>query len=82
MLHSTFYSYEKHYFATIEATKQNVFTVYEEKYIFKLFILLNGMISYETTFSFSIFQRLLLGERHIFKMMIIYMYSGKHKPLH
>jgi len=67
MLHTTFYSYEKHYFAAIEAAKQNVFALCEEKYICKLFIILNGLISYETTFSFSGFQILLWGERHILK---------------
>lgn len=73
MLHTTFYSYEKHYFAPVETTKQNVFTLCKEKYIFKLFIILNGMISYKTTFFSSVFQILLLGERHIFKTMIVYM---------
>lgn len=72
MLHTTFYCYEKHYFATMEATKQNAFTLCEEKYIFKLFIILNSMISYETTFSFSVFQILLWGERRVFKMMMIH----------
>lgn len=73
MLHTTFYSYEKHHFATIEATKQNVFTLHKEKYIFKLFIILNGLISYETAFSFSVFPIPLWGERQIFKMVTICM---------
>lgn len=55
MPHTTFYSYEKRYFAAMEATKQNVFTLCKEKYIFKLFIILNGMIFYETIFSFYVF---------------------------